>query len=163
VPDVPATLMLLLEGTRVYGRCSGRSAFVLDGFTLRQALDAVRAEGARGVKHAVAYVDQSARPRFQAELAKLPDESRAPTSSRQTDCSAFRRDDRARSDESAAGLVRAEIELARAREALADRRELARAAGALALAARGGVLVAAARGRRARRAIDRKLPTPGRS
>jgi len=75
VPDVPATLMLLLEGTRVYGRCSGRSAFVLDGFTLRQALDAVRAEGAlEGVKRAVAYVDQSARPRFQAELAKLPDE-----------------------------------------------------------------------------------------
>ncbi len=75
VPDVPATLMLLLEGTRIYGRCSGRPAFVLDGFTLRQALDSVRAEGAfEGVKHAVAYVDQTARPRFQAELAKLPDE-----------------------------------------------------------------------------------------
>jgi general secretion pathway protein L len=75
VPDVPATLMLLLEDTRIYGRCSARPPFMLDGFTLRQALDAVRAEGAlEGVKHVVAYVDTNARSRFQAELAKLPDE-----------------------------------------------------------------------------------------
>jgi general secretion pathway protein L len=75
VPDVPATLMLLLEGTRVYGRASGRAPFVLDGFTLRQALDAVRAEGAlEGVKHVIVYVDPPARARFQAELGKLRDE-----------------------------------------------------------------------------------------
>ncbi len=75
VPDVPGTLMLMLEGARIYGRCSGRPAFVLDGFTLRQALDAARAEGAlEGVKHVVAYVASSARARFQAELAKLPEE-----------------------------------------------------------------------------------------
>jgi general secretion pathway protein L len=75
VPDVPGTLMLLLEGARIYGRCSGRSAFVLDGFTLKQALDSARAEGAlEGIKHVVAYVAPNARARFQAELAKLPDE-----------------------------------------------------------------------------------------
>jgi general secretion pathway protein L len=75
VPDVPGTLMLLLEGTRIYGRCSGRPAFVLEGFTLRQALDAVRAErGLEGITHVVAYVDSAARARFQTELAKLPEE-----------------------------------------------------------------------------------------
>jgi general secretion pathway protein L len=75
VPDVPSTLMLLLEGSRVYGRAPGRQPFVLDGFTLGQALDAVRAEGAiEGVGRAVAYVDPFARARFQSELAKLPDQ-----------------------------------------------------------------------------------------
>jgi general secretion pathway protein L len=75
VPDVPGTLMLLLEGTRIYGRSTGRPAFVLEGFTLRQALDSVRAEGGlEGITHVVAYVDTAARARFQAELAKLPEE-----------------------------------------------------------------------------------------
>jgi general secretion pathway protein L len=75
VPDVPATLMLLLEGSRIYGRRSGRPPFVLDGFTLRQALDAVRAEGAPAdIKRVVAYVDHEARSRFQSDLAKLADE-----------------------------------------------------------------------------------------
>jgi general secretion pathway protein L len=75
VPDVPATLMLLLEGSRIYGRAAGRPPFLLDGFTLRQAVDAVRADGTlEGVKHLIAYVDTPARARFQAELAKLRDE-----------------------------------------------------------------------------------------
>ena len=90
MPDVPATLMLLLEGTRVYGRCSGRPAFVLDGFTLRQALDAVRAEGAlEGVKH-VGRLRRSGRARRASKPSSRScrTSSRAPKpSSRQTGCS----------------------------------------------------------------------------
>ena len=57
VPDVPATLILLLEGERVYARRPGQSPFVLEGVPLRQVVNLLRAGGADELKHAIAYAD----------------------------------------------------------------------------------------------------------
>jgi general secretion pathway protein L len=46
VPDVPGTLVVLVEGSRIYGRLAERAPFVLDGLTLRQALDLVHSPDA---------------------------------------------------------------------------------------------------------------------
>jgi general secretion pathway protein L len=74
VPDVPATLLLLLEGSRVYARRPGQPPFVLDGMTVRQTLDLLRAGGgADEIKHAIAYADPGDQARFQAELTEVAD------------------------------------------------------------------------------------------
>ena len=74
VPDVPATLLLLLEGSRVYARRPGQAPFVLEGMTVRQTLDLLRADGATDeIKHAIAYADPSEQARFQAELTDVAD------------------------------------------------------------------------------------------
>jgi len=73
VPDVPATLLVLLEGSRVYVRVPGQSPFVLDGMTLRQTLDLLRSSGAAEIKHVIAYGDPGDQARFQAELTEVAD------------------------------------------------------------------------------------------
>jgi general secretion pathway protein L len=72
VPDVPGTLMLLCEGSRIHARSPDKPAVVLEGVTLRQAIDLLKAD-ADEPKHAVAYVDPAARSIMQAELGTLPD------------------------------------------------------------------------------------------
>jgi general secretion pathway protein L len=72
VPDVPGTLMLLCEGSRIFARSSAKPPVVLEGVTLRQAVDLLKA-GAEEPKHAVAYVDPAARALMQADLGALPD------------------------------------------------------------------------------------------
>lgn len=72
VPDVPGTLMLLIEGSRIHACCSGKPPVVLDGVTLRQAIDILKA-GSDEPKHVVVYVDPEARSIMQAELSALPD------------------------------------------------------------------------------------------
>jgi type II secretion system protein L len=54
VPDVPATLMLLLEGEQVYARRPGQPPFVLEGVPLRQVVNLLRAGGTEDLKHAIA-------------------------------------------------------------------------------------------------------------
>jgi general secretion pathway protein L len=74
VPDVPATVMLLLEGERVYARRPGQPPFVLEGVPLRQVVDLLRAGGADDLKHAIAYADPETRAHRQDEIRALADE-----------------------------------------------------------------------------------------
>jgi general secretion pathway protein L len=76
VPDIPATLVLLIEGTRIFGRYPGHAPFVVEGITLRQALDLVRGadSDAAAPQHVLVYVDGPARAHFNTELANLADE-----------------------------------------------------------------------------------------
>jgi general secretion pathway protein L len=74
VPDVPATLMLLLEGERVYARRPGQPPFVLEGVPLRQVVDLVRAGGADELKYTIAYADPETRAHLQDDISGLSDE-----------------------------------------------------------------------------------------
>jgi general secretion pathway protein L len=71
VPDVPATLMLLLEGERVYARRPGQPPFVLEGVPLREVVDLLRTGGAEELKYAIAYADPDTRAHLQDELGGL--------------------------------------------------------------------------------------------
>lgn len=48
IPDTPATLNLLVEGQRVYGRLPGAAPFVLDGMSLAETLDLLQSQAAGG-------------------------------------------------------------------------------------------------------------------
>lgn len=76
VPDIPSTLVLVLEGGRIAGRKPGQPPFVLEGLTLAQALDLV--VGPRSPetepRHVRVFVDDAARAQFRAELARLGEE-----------------------------------------------------------------------------------------
>ena len=74
VPDVPATLMLLLEGERVYARRPGQQPFVLEGVPLDQVVSLVRAGGAEELKYAIAYADPDTRAHRQDEIRALADQ-----------------------------------------------------------------------------------------
>jgi general secretion pathway protein L len=74
VPDVPATLMLLLEGDRVYARRPGQPPFVLEGVQLRQVVDLLRAGETDELKYAIAYADPDTRAHLQDEIRGLGDE-----------------------------------------------------------------------------------------
>jgi general secretion pathway protein L len=74
VPDVPSTLMLLLEGDRVYARRPGQPPFVLEGVALRQVVELLRAGGAEDLKYAIAYADQDTRAHLQDEIRGLADD-----------------------------------------------------------------------------------------
>jgi general secretion pathway protein L len=73
VPDVSATVMLLLEGARCYARRPGHPPFVLDGVPLRQVVDLLRVGAGEEIRHAIAYADPDTSARCQNELAELAD------------------------------------------------------------------------------------------
>lgn len=73
VPDTPATLTLVIEGDRVYGREPDGRPFVFEGLPLDGIVDALTAGGrAPGYTHAVVYLDEGAEARHAAELRRLP-------------------------------------------------------------------------------------------
>jgi general secretion pathway protein L len=74
VPDVPATLIVLLEGERVYARRPGQPPFVLEGVPLREVVGLLRAGGAEELKYAIAYADPDTHARLQDEIGSLADE-----------------------------------------------------------------------------------------
>jgi len=75
VPDVPGTLMMLIEGARIFARKPGQSPLALEGLELAQALALVRGGApADEVSNVVAYVDPDARTRFEDGLAGLADQ-----------------------------------------------------------------------------------------
>ena len=78
VPDVPATVMLMLEGERVYARRPGQPPFVLEGVPLRQVVDLLRGGGAEELKHAIAYADPETRAHLQTRFAGSRMTSRPP-------------------------------------------------------------------------------------
>jgi general secretion pathway protein L len=73
VPDVPATLALLIEDDRIYGRRPGQPPFVFDGIDLFQVINLSRggAPADADLKHAIVYVDAPGRERHRKELASL--------------------------------------------------------------------------------------------
>jgi general secretion pathway protein L len=73
VPDIPATLVLVIEGGRIAGRKPGQTPFVLEGLDLKQALDLVLApqDGEPELRHIRVFVDAAARAQFAPELARL--------------------------------------------------------------------------------------------
>jgi general secretion pathway protein L len=73
VPDIPATLVLVIEGGRIAGRKPGQPPFALEGLELGQALDLVLSPkaGEDELKHIQVFVDEAARVVFAPELARL--------------------------------------------------------------------------------------------
>jgi len=75
VPEIPGTLVLLVEGSRIYGRLAERAPFVLEGLTLQQALDLVRSPGGETERpHLLVYTDAAESERVRREVAALGDE-----------------------------------------------------------------------------------------
>jgi type II secretory pathway component PulL len=66
-------LVLLIEGERIAGRKPGHAAFLLDGVTLRQALELVLGQNPDEIdlRHVRVFVDEAGHARFRDELADL--------------------------------------------------------------------------------------------
>ncbi len=75
VPDVPGTLVLVVEGDRIYGRYAQHAPFVLEGLTLRQTLDVARLpEQQPTERHLLVYTDAENRDGVRSEVAALQEE-----------------------------------------------------------------------------------------
>jgi type II secretion system protein L len=73
IPDVPATLILVIEGERITGRKPGRAPFVLEGLSLAQALPLVlaRKPDEAELHHVRVFADAAGHAHFEEELAAL--------------------------------------------------------------------------------------------
>ena len=73
IPDVPATLILVIEGERIAGRKPGRAPFVFEGLSLSQALPLVlaRKPDEAELHHVRVFTDAAGHARFAEELAAL--------------------------------------------------------------------------------------------
>ena len=73
VPDVPSTLVLIIEGDRIVGRKPGEAPFVFEGLELGQVLTLVLARGPDEpeLRHVRIFTDAAGRSRYGAELAAL--------------------------------------------------------------------------------------------
>jgi type II secretion system protein L len=76
VPDIPNTLVLLIEGARISGRKPGQAPFTFDGLTLRQTLDIVlaRQPDEPELKHVRVFSDESGHAHYLHELTELDSE-----------------------------------------------------------------------------------------
>ncbi len=74
VPEVPGTLVVLIEGGRIYGRLAEHAPFALEGLELRQALDLVRSGEQTERPHLLVYTDVADSERVRREVAALGDE-----------------------------------------------------------------------------------------
>ncbi|HEY3518094.1 MAG TPA: type II secretion system protein GspL [Gammaproteobacteria bacterium] len=73
IPDIPATLVLLIEGERISGRKPGRAPFVFEGLGLAQVLPLVlaRKPDEPELHHVRVFTDAAGHARFGEELAAL--------------------------------------------------------------------------------------------
>jgi general secretion pathway protein L len=73
IPDIPATLVLVIEGERISSRKPGRAPSVFDGLTLAQVLSLVATPAADEpeLRHVRVFTDAAGRARFGSELALL--------------------------------------------------------------------------------------------
>ncbi len=76
VPDIPNTLVLVIEGGRISGRKPGKPPFAFDGLTLRQTLDIVlaRKPDEPELKHVRVFTDEPGHARYLHELTELDSE-----------------------------------------------------------------------------------------
>ena len=72
-PDIPATLVLIIEDERIAGRKPGQAPFVFEGMSLEQVLPLVLAR--RGdepeLRHVRVFADAAGHARYRDELAQL--------------------------------------------------------------------------------------------
>jgi general secretion pathway protein L len=76
IPDVPATLVLVIEAERIAGRKPGHAPFMFEGLSLTQVLSfalARKPEEAE-LRHVRVFTDAAGRARFAEELAQLQDQ-----------------------------------------------------------------------------------------
>ncbi len=81
-PDIPATLVLIIEGERIVGRKPGQAPFVFEGMDLPQVLALVlaRKPDEPELHHVRVFTDAAGRARFaDGARARWPVSSRAPT------------------------------------------------------------------------------------
>jgi general secretion pathway protein L len=73
IPDIPATLVLLIEGERIAGRKPGRAPFVFEGLPLAEvlALALARKADEPELRHIRVFADAAGHARFGAELGEL--------------------------------------------------------------------------------------------
>jgi type II secretion system protein L len=73
IPDIPATLVVLIEGDRIAGRKPGRAPFVFDGLPFAQVLSLALARKADEpeLRHIRVFTDAAGHARFAEELAEL--------------------------------------------------------------------------------------------
>ena len=75
IPDIPATLVLVIEGERISSRKPGRAPAVFDGLTLAQVLSlslvATPSADEPELRHVRVFTDAAGRARFASELALL--------------------------------------------------------------------------------------------
>jgi general secretion pathway protein L len=73
IPDMPATLVLVIEGDRIAGRKPGRAPFVFDGVDLAQVLPLVlaRKPDEPELHHVRVFTDADGHARFAEDLAAL--------------------------------------------------------------------------------------------
>jgi general secretion pathway protein L len=76
IPDIPSTLVLMIEGDRISGRKPGTAPFVFDGLALSQVLSLVlaRKPDEPELHHVRVFTDAAGRSRFADELALLTDQ-----------------------------------------------------------------------------------------
>jgi general secretion pathway protein L len=73
IPDIPATLVLVIEGERISGRTPAHAPFVFDGLALEEVLSLVlvRKPDEAELRHVRVFADAAGHARFAAELAAL--------------------------------------------------------------------------------------------
>jgi general secretion pathway protein L len=73
IPDIPSTLVLVIEGGRLFGRKPGRVPFVFEGLSLAQALPLVlaRKPDEAELRHIRVFADAAGHAHFAEELATL--------------------------------------------------------------------------------------------
>jgi type II secretion system protein L len=73
IPDIPATLVLLIEGERIAGRKPGRAPFVFEGLDFAQVLPLVlaRKPDEPELHHVRVFTDAAGHSRFAEDLAAL--------------------------------------------------------------------------------------------
>jgi general secretion pathway protein L len=73
IPDIPATLVVLIEGERIAGRKPGRTPFVFEGLPFAQVLSLALAHKADEpeLRHIRVFTDSAGHARFAEELADL--------------------------------------------------------------------------------------------
>jgi general secretion pathway protein L len=73
IPDMPATLVLVIEGERISGRKPGRAPFVFEGLDLAQVLPLAlaRKPDEPELHHVRVFTDAAGHERFAGELAAL--------------------------------------------------------------------------------------------
>ncbi len=73
IPDIPATLVLLIEDERIAGRKPGRAPFVFEGLPLAQVLSVALAHKTEEpeLRHIRVFTDAAGHARFAAELGEL--------------------------------------------------------------------------------------------
>ncbi len=73
IPDIPATLVLVIEGERIAGRKPGQAPFVFEGMSLEQVLPLVLARKADEpeLRHVRVFADAAGHSLFRDELAQL--------------------------------------------------------------------------------------------